>query len=71
MTSPLDVIPDQRGDAAVIEPCWRTCPASGRSVLGEQMILKKAGKEGVPPGALFSYGYTLSEGWTNQSPPRS
>lgn len=40
-------------------------------ILGEQMIVKKAGKDGVPPGALFSYGYTLSEGWTNQSPPRS
>jgi hypothetical protein len=40
-------------------------------ILGDQMIVKKAGKDGVRPGALFSYGYTLSEGWTNQSPPGS
>lgn len=39
-------------------------------ILGDQMIVKKAGKDGVRPGALFSYAYTLSEGWTNQSPPR-
>jgi hypothetical protein len=40
-------------------------------ILGDQMIVKKAGKDGVRPGALFSYGYTLSEGWTNESPPGS
>ncbi|MEV4252562.1 hypothetical protein AB0J52_05275 [Spirillospora sp. NPDC049652] len=38
-------------------------------VLGDQMLVKQSGKNGVPAGALFSYGYVLTEGWTDATPP--
>ncbi|WP_433337855.1 hypothetical protein [Spirillospora sp. CA-294931] len=39
-------------------------------VLGDQMILKKAGKTGMRPGIRYDYTCTLSEGWTNETPSR-
>ncbi|RFU42227.1 hypothetical protein DZF91_07715 [Actinomadura logoneensis] len=38
-------------------------------ILGDQMLVKRSGRNGVPAGALFSYGYVLEEGWTNTTPP--
>ncbi|MFD0691328.1 hypothetical protein [Actinomadura fibrosa] len=38
-------------------------------ILGDQMIVKKEGKDHIPVGALFSYGYTVQENWTNAAPP--
>lgn len=38
-------------------------------ILGDQMVVKRPGKDGIPAGALFSYGYTVDEGWTNAAPP--
>jgi hypothetical protein len=59
----------ERIDGSVVEYQLILDPRT-YDVLGDQMIVKKAGKDGVRPGALFCYAYTLSEGWTNQSPPR-
>ncbi|MFI0448359.1 hypothetical protein [Actinomadura sp. 6N118] len=58
-----------RTDGSVVEYQLILDPKTNH-VLGDQMILKKAGPTGMRPGIRFDYTCMLSEGWTNETPPR-
>ncbi|WP_433467935.1 hypothetical protein [Spirillospora sp. CA-128828] len=59
----------ERADGSVVEYQLVLDPNTN-DVLGDQMVLKKAGKTGMRAGLRFDYTCTLSEGWTNETPPR-
>jgi hypothetical protein len=60
----------ERTDGTVVEYQLVVDPRT-YDVLGDQMVVKRAGKDKIPVGSVFSYGYVVSEGWTDAAPPQN
>ncbi|TDD80473.1 hypothetical protein [Actinomadura rubrisoli] len=58
----------ERVDGSVVEYQLVLDPKT-YDILGDQSIVKKEGRNGLRPGVRYDYTCTLSEGWTNETPP--